>query len=378
MSFLSKKVSQIPPSGIRKFFDLVLSAGPDVISLGVGEPDFPTPWHIRESAIFALEKGFTSYTENAGLFELREAISQTVQKETQQFYDPRDQIIITNGVSEGMDLAFRAIIDEGDEVLVPDPGYVMYAPLIQMAGGTVRFYDPLDLSTIQANISNKTKALLLNFPGNPIGNTFSKTDLEKIVDITADKNILLLSDEIYAGLSFEQTHTSLLQIPNATERTIYFNGLSKTHAMTGIRVGWATGPTEIIQAMNKIHQYSALCTSSISQIAAIEALKRGKTEAEKMKQIFNKRRKKCIEILNNMNFKFHKPQGAFYIFIDISSSGLDAITFCEQLLQKQKLATVPGSAFGEKGKGYIRITYASSMEELIEAFKRLERFMKSL
>ncbi len=372
--FISNKVLKLPPSGIRRFFDLVISAGPDVVSLGVGEPDFPTPWHVRESVIFALEKGFTNYSENAGLMELREEIAKKTLADTRQKYDPKSEILVTNGVSEGMDLAFRTVLDPGEIVLVPDPGYVMYEPLVKLADGEVAFYDPTDLQTL--DVPANAKAIVLNFPGNPIGNIFTREDLELIAKKAEEHDLVILSDEIYGGLSFESPHISMLEIPNMRERTVLFNGLSKTHSMTGFRIGWVCGPAEIVGGMTKIHQYSALCAPSPSQIGSIEALRKGDKEAEKMKLTFDERRKYCLERLEKLNINFHRPQGAFYLFVDITSSGItDDVAFCEQLLAEQKLAIVPGSAFGKAGKGYVRMTYAASMEELAEAFDRFERFM---
>ncbi len=369
---LNEQVQNLPKSGIRRFFDLVISAGPEVISLGVGEPDFPTPWHIREAAIFSLEKGFTSYTENAGLLELREAIAEKITKETGTQYDPKTEILITNGVSEGMDIAFRATINPGDTILLPDPGYVMYAPLVQLSGGKVNYYNPLDLSTLKDKEAN---GIVLNFPGNPIGNTFTKEDLLLIKKIAQERSWKIYSDEIYEGLTFNSQHLSLVSFSDIKTHTLLFDGLSKTHAMTGLRIGWIAGPSEIIQGINKIHQYSALCASSTSQLAALEALRRGGTEAKKMKDTYNKRRKFCIKRLQEMNLPFHEPQGAFYILVNISEHNSDDIQFCESLLEKEKLAVVPGSAFGSAGIGHIRMTYAASTTELEEAMNRLEKFV---
>lgn len=369
---LNQTVQDLPPSGIRHFFDLVLSAGPEVISLGVGEPDFPTPWHIREAAIFSLEKGFTSYTENAGLLELRKAIATKIKDETGQSYDPQTEILVTNGVSEGMDIAFRATISPGDTILLPDPGYVMYAPLVSLAGGQVEYYDPLDLSTLQ---NRQAQGLVLNFPGNPIGNTFAASDLLLIKKMAQKENWMVYSDEIYAGLTFVGQQQSFVGLEGTREQTLLFDGLSKTHAMTGLRVGWVAGPAEIITGLNKIHQYSALCACSTSQLAALEALRRGGRDAQHMKDIYNKRRQYCLERLQAMNLKFHQPQGAFYILVDVSQHQADDLKFCEALLADQKLAVVPGSAFGRKGQGQIRMTYAASLETLEKALNRLEKFI---
>ncbi len=372
-SFINQQVSLLPPSGIRKFFDLVISAGPEVISLGVGEPDFPTPWHIREAVIFALEKGFTNYSENAGLFELREEIAKKTFADTKQKYDPAMEILVTSGVSEGMDLVFRAIINPGEKVYVPNPAYVMYEPLVRLAGGEVEFYDPLNVFDLK--ISGNVKAIVLNFPGNPVGNTFSEKELKFIAEIAEKHDLLVLSDEIYGGMSFQQLHKSFIELFGMKERTILFNGLSKTHSMTGFRVGWACGPSEVIGGMTKIHQYSALCAPTLSQVGAIEALRKGDVEAQKMNKIFDQRRKYCISRLEEMKMNFHRPKGAFYIFVDISSLRGDDVEFCEELLKKEKLAVVPGSVFGSAGRGYVRMTYAASEGELREAFDRFGRFI---
>ncbi len=373
--YLSDLVQTIPPSGIRKFFDLVINAGDDVISLGVGEPDFSTPWHIRESAIFALEKGFTSYSENAGLFELREEISKYHHLQTGHKYDPKEEVLVTNGVSEGMDLVFRAILNTGDRVLIPDPGFVCYESLVRLAGGVPVFYDPLNIKELET-LEGKFKAIVLNFPGNPIGNIFSQKELELIADFAEKKDMIVLSDEIYAELSFEQKHISFLEIPNMIDRTILFGGVSKSHAMTGFRIGWACGNSAMISAMNKIHQYSAMCASSISQIATIEALRRGEKEVLKMHESYKKRRDFCLLKLKKLKIPCSKAEGAFYLFPDISASGLSDVEFCEKLLSEAKCAIIPGSAFGTKGKSHVRITYAEGMETLEIFFERFEKFWK--
>ena len=375
--FLSSTVQQIPPSGIRKFFDLVLEAGDSVVSLGVGEPDFSAPWHIREATIFSLEKGFTSYSENAGLLELRDSISEyTSEYSGQNSYNPKTEIVVTNGVSEGMDIAFRATIEAGEKILLPNPGFVMYEPLVRLAGGIPVLYNPLKISEI--TVPENTKGIVLNFPGNPIGNTFSQEELEHIAEISEQHNLLIYSDEIYEKLVFEEKHTSIIEFSGMRERTIYFNGLSKSHAMTGFRIGWACGPEKIIQAMTRIHQYAAMCVSTPSQVASVEALRRGETEILKMKEEYALRRNFCIQRLNELNMTFETPKGAFYIFMKIPEkfSG-DDIHFCEELLTKNNLAVVPGSTFGSAGKGFVRMTYAASTEELTEAFLRLEKFLGS-
>jgi aminotransferase len=376
MSYLNTTVKILPPSGIRRFFDLVVSAGPEVVSLGVGEPDFPTPWHVRESAMFALEKGFTSYTENVGLLELRTEIAKKYQEEASYKYDPKTEILVTNGVSEGMDLVFRSILEVGQGVLVPDPGFVCYDTLVTLAGGVPIPYNPLDVKNSLKNIPKNTKAIILNYPGNPVGNIFTKDELAFIAQKAEGLDLLVLSDEIYGGLSFEVPHESFIKIPKMVERTILFDGLSKNFSMTGFRIGWACGPAEIINAMTKIHQYSAMCSSSISQIAAIEALRRGKSEAKKMFDIFNSRRKFCIKKLKEIGVRFYEPQGAFYLFVNIEFSQMEDVSFCEKLLEEEKLAIVPGSAFGKNGRNWVRMTYAEGLANLQEAFKRFEKFYK--
>ena len=370
---LNPVVKNLPPSGIRKFFDLVISAGPDVVSLGVGEPDFPTPWHIRESVIFALENGFTSYSENSGLLELREEIAKYHLKDSPKKYNPANEVLVTNGVSEGMDLVFRAILKPGEKILIPDPGYVMYDPLVKLAGGVCELYNPTKINEI--NISENTKGIVINSPGNPIGNCLSENDVKHISALAEKHDFLILSDEIYAELSFETPHFSFAKY--SPDRTILFSGLSKGHAMTGFRIGWACGNSDVIGAMTKIHQYSALCAPTPSQIGAIEALRRGDPEVQKMKEIYNERRLFCIKRLKEIGIETHIPKGAFYIFANISPAGMDDITFCEKLLEENKLAIVPGLAFGKNGKGYVRMTYAENIEKLTLAFDRLEKFWKS-
>jgi len=394
-NFLSSTVKQIPPSGIRKFFDLVLEAGDSVVSLGVGEPDFSAPWHVREAMIYSLEKGFTSYSENSGLLELREAISDYTaeysEKNPEKFlYNSKTEIVVTNGVSEGMDIAFRATIERGEKILLPNPGFVMYEPLVRLAGGIPILYDPLKIQELEISEESggKIKGIVLNFPGNPIGNTFSHADLEYIAKISEEHNLLIYSDEIYEKLVFEERHTSIIEFSGMRERTIYFNGLSKSHAMTGFRIGWACGPESVIQAMTRIHQYAAMCVSTPSQIASVEALRRGLPEVMKMKDEYSRRRNFCIQRLTELNLDFETPKGAFYIFVEIPKTYQKIsdknpeisgdVQFCEDLLTQNNLAVVPGSAFGTAGKNFVRITYAVSMEELTEAFLRLGKFLKLL
>ncbi len=370
---LSKNVETLPPSGIRKFFDLVVSAGDDIISLGVGEPDFSTPWHIREATIFALEKGFTSYSENAGFLELREEISAYHHKQTNYKYNPKTEVLVTNGASECIDLALRAICSPGDKVLTPDPGFVCYDNLIRLAGGEPVYYNPLEINQL-TNLKDDFCAIILNFPGNPIGNLFSETELKTISEFALQKNCVVISDEIYAELSFDQPHKSFVTLKQTSSQTILINGLSKSHAMTGFRIGWACGNPQIIDAMNRIHQYSAMCASSISQVGAIEALRRGESEMLKMKKEYQDRRDYCLKQFKKLNIPISHPGGAFYLFPDISASGLDDVTFCEKLLAEKQCAIVPGSAFGQNGQGHVRLTYAENLDKIKTFFERFEKF----
>jgi aminotransferase len=376
--FLNQTVKNLPPSGIRRFFDLVVSAGSEVISLGVGEPDFKTPWHVRESAIYALEKGFTSYTENRGLLELRSEIAKKMETDFNLKYNAESEILVTNGVSEGMDLAIRATINPGDIVLLPDPGYVMYEPLLNLQGGVASKYDPLNLASLDHQNLSSAKGILLNYPGNPLGNTFTKKELIRLAELIERYDLLVYSDEIYRLLTYNAEHLPFACLESMKERVIMLDGLSKSHAMTGMRLGWVLGPAVIIEAMNKIHQYSALCASSLAQTAAIEALRRGDKEAKAMFQAFLKRRDLCAGLLTDLGLKFVQPQGAFYLFVDIRDYYLDDVEFCEQLLKQEQLAVVPGSAFGSKGKGFVRLTFAENSETLKKALERLSSFLQKI
>lgn len=379
---ISKVAQHIPPSGIRVFFDLVLGMK-DVISLGVGEPDFVTPWNVRERAIDSLEKGYTSYTSNKGLSELRVAVSKHLKKKYGLDYDPEEEILITVGVSEGSDLAFRAIVNPGDKILVPEPYYVSYGPMTSLCGG-----DPVFLKTDPAKgfkitpkdiiraCDKRTKGIILNYPNNPTGASYSKAELKKISDAIKSRGLILVSDEIYGELTYGSDHVSIAAFPGMKERTIYLNGFSKAFAMTGWRIGYACGPADIIAAMTKIHQYTMMCVPIMSQFAALEALKSGERSVLEMKREYARRRELVISRLNEMGLPCHKPEGAFYAFPSIKSSGLSSMGFSKELLSKEKVAVVPGTAFGESGEGYIRISYASSMEKLKEALDRMERFLK--
>ena len=381
---ISKLVQQIPPSGIRIFFDLVLGMK-DVISLGVGEPDFVTSWNIRERAIYSLEEGFTSYTSNKGLFELRKELSKYLKRKYNLEYDPEDEILITVGVSEGLDLALRAIIDRGDKVLIPEPSYVSYGPVTTICSGQPVFIstDPEDGFKITSKDINKlcdkkTKAIIFNYPSNPTGTSYSKAELKGISGAVSKHALTVISDEIYCDLTYETGHTPFSSLPGMRERTVYLNGFSKAYAMTGWRIGYACGPKKVIEAMTKIHQYTMMCVPITSQMAALEALKNGEKQVREMKREYDRRRGFVVSRLNEMGLVCHKPDGAFYAFPSIKSSGLSSMEFSRQLLEKEKVAVVPGTAFGPSAEGYIRISYAASFANLKEALDRIERFIKTI
>ncbi|MST94545.1 MAG: aminotransferase class I/II-fold pyridoxal phosphate-dependent enzyme [Pedosphaera sp.] len=380
-NFIARNVRDVPRSGIRDFFDIVQGMK-DVISLGVGEPDFVTPWHIREAAIFALERGRTGYTSNLGLLKLREAIAVSLQKHFHVSYDPKNQIIIAVGVSEAMDIAFRAIINPGDEIIYHEPCYVSYSPTISMAHGV-----PVAIScqaengfavtaeAIEKVITPKSKALVLNFPTNPTGGTMTRAELEKIAAVVLRHNLLVLTDEIYSELTFEGEHVSIASLPGMVERTIFLHGFSKAYAMTGFRIGYACGPAEIIEAMMKIHQYSMLCASIISQEAALEAIQHGLPDTEMMRDQYKLRRNFIVKAFNDLGLKCHLPRGSFYAFPNITSSGLASKEFALRLLQEEKVACVPGGAFGPSGEGFLRCCFATSLEQIQVATERIARFM---
>lgn len=382
--FVAAKVKKLPPSGIRKFFDLVLEMD-GVISLGVGEPDFVTPWHIREACIYSLEKGFTSYTSNHGLLELRELISRCTRKDFNIDYNPKNEILVTTGVSEAADLAFRAMINPGDEVIIPEPCYVSYKPGVFLAGG-----NPVPLSTSLENefrvtaeditkcITMKTRALVLSYPNNPTGAVMRKKDLEEIADVANENDLAVISDEVYDKLTYSGNHTCFSSISGMKERTILLNGFSKSHAMTGLRIGYAAGSEEIIGAMTKIHQYTMLCAPVTAQMGAIEALKNGEGEMKKMVREYDRRRRLIVSGLNKLGLECFEPKGAFYAFPSIKSTGLTSEEFAGGLLKEQKVAVVPGDVFGECGAGHLRCSYATSREELVEALSRIGAFIDSL
>jgi len=381
-SYTSDAVQGIAPSGIRKFFDLVAETK-GVISLGVGEPDFVTPWHIREYSIYSLEKGQTMYTSNHGLLELREELAKHITANYHVDYDPREEILVTIGVSEAMDLALRVLLNPGDEVLIPEPCYVSYKPCTSLAGGI-----PISIHTkaenqfrvtpeeLEAAITPKTKALILCYPNNPTGAVMPKEDLEKVARVVEKHNLIVISDEIYDKLTYEGEHTCFATLPGMRDRTILLNGFSKAYAMTGWRIGYAAGNPEFIAAMVKIHQYTMLCSPITAQKAALEALRNGESQMLEMVKQYNQRRRLVYEGFNNLGLDCFEPKGAFYAFPSIKATGLSSEEFAHELLKEEKVAVVPGTAFGDSGEGHIRCSYASSFDNLKEALVRIERFVK--
>lgn len=382
---ISKQVNHIPRSGIREFFDLVVGRQ-DIISLGVGEPDFVTPWHIREAAIYSLEQGHTTYTSNYGLESLRKEIAKYVHGFFKTSYSPLNEILVTVGVSEAMDLALRALINPGDEVLYHEPCYVSYSPSVAMAYGKAiaiptKKSDLFSLNpeTLKQAITPKTKILLLNFPTNPTGATAPLATLQAIADLCIEKNLIVISDEIYSELSYsDEPHISIASLPGMRERTLLLHGFSKAFAMTGFRLGYACGPEPLISAMMKIHQYSMLCAPISSQEAAIEALKNGTPAMLKMRESYRQRRNYFVQRLNDIGIDCHLPGGAFYAFPDISKFGLSSKEFATRLLEEEQVAAVPGTAFGESGEGFLRCCYATSFDLIKEACNRIERFVSRL
>ncbi len=378
---LSRQIRQIPRSGIRDFFELVLGRD-NVISLGVGEPDFASPWHIREAAIYSLERGETSYTSNLGLLSLREAIANYVAGQFGMRYNPRSEVIITVGVSEAIDLAFRALLNPGDEVIYHEPCYVSYSPSIALAYGvpvavSARPEDDFSVraAAVEKAITHKTRAIILNFPTNPTGAVIERKELEGIADLAISHDLIVLSDEIYSELRYEGTeHTSIASLPGMQERTIFLHGFSKFHAMTGFRVGYACAPAILTEAMMKIHQYSMLCASITSQVAALEALKHGRGPAEEMRQTYAHRRNLLLSQFHQAGIPCFAPGGAFYAFPDIRAAGMSSRDFARQLLEEEAVACVPGDAFGPTGEGFLRCCYAASTESLREALKRIGRY----
>ncbi len=379
--YLSKTVQTIPPSGIRKFFDLVSQMG-GVISLGVGEPDFVTPWHIREACFYSLEQGYTMYTSNQGLIELREEIALYMRKHIGVTYSPEKEILVTVGVSEAVDLALRAIIEPGDEVLVPGPSYVSYAPGTSLAYGVPVAVDTfvedeyrLRPDILEKCITPRSKVLILTYPNNPTGGIMKQEDLQALVDIIIKNDLIVISDEIYSELTYNGKHVSIAALPGMKDRTIVFNGFSKAFAMTGWRIGYACGHPELIAAMNKIHQYTIMCAPIMAQQAALEALRHGESEMRKMVENYNYRRKIILAGLREIGMECFEPQGAFYAFPSIALTGMNSEEFSEKLLMEEKVAVVPGSAFGRTGDDHVRCCYAASVNDIEQALERMGRFL---
>jgi len=377
----SEQVSRISPSGIRRFFDLLASME-EVISLGVGEPDFATPWHIREAAIYSLEKGYTMYTSNLGMPELRQELSRYLKDNYNLEYDPNSELLITVGVSEGLDLAMRAILNPGDEVIMPDPCYVSYNPCVILAGGTPIMVPTnqennfeINAADIEARVTDRTKAILIGYPANPTGAVMPKNKLAQVAEVARRHQLLVISDEIYAKLVYGVEHTCFATLPEMKESTILLGGFSKAYAMTGWRIGYAAGTTEIIAAMTKIHQYTMLCASIMGQVAAIEALKSGEDSVTEMVGEYNRRRLAMVKGLNDIGLSCFEPRGAFYTFPSIKGTGMSSEEFAERLLIEEKVAVVPGPAFGQCGEGYIRCCYAISLADIEEALSRMKRFV---
>ena len=384
-NILSKKVQELEFSGIRKFFDIAAMVK-DVISLSVGEPDFKTPWAIRKEAIRTLEKGKTTYTANSGLEQLRVALSDYLLDRIKIKYDPYHQIIVTVGGSEAIDLAVRALVDNGDEVLIPQPSFVCYAPIVKLANVVAvpietKVEDGFKLTpeALKAHITPKTKALVLPYPNNPTGAVMRRTDLEAIAEVLRDTNIMIISDEIYSELTYgSEPHISIAQIDGMQERTVVINGFSKAFSMTGWRLGFVAAPAPVITQMLKIHQYAIMCSSTMSQYAAVVALTECKKDIEYMKNEYDIRRKLIVKGFNELGLECFEPEGAFYIFPSIKSTGLTSQEFCERLIKSHKVAVVPGDAFGKSGEGYIRVSYAYSLNHITTALGRIEEFLKDI
>ena len=381
---LSNTIVTIPPSGIRKFFDIV-SEMEGAISLGVGEPDFDTPWHVRDAGIRSLEMGKTFYTSNAGLKELKQEICSYLKRRMQVEYDYNTEVMVTIGGSEAIDLALRCILNPGDEVIIPVPSFVCYGPLTSMAGGTPVYVElkaenefRLTAAQLRAALTPRTKAVVLPFPSNPTGGILERADLEELAGVLKDTNAMVLSDEIYAELTYGQKHVSPANLPELYDRTIVVNGFSKSHAMTGWRMGYAVGPKELIAPMTKLHQYAIMSAPTMSQYASIEALRNGDDDIAEMRDEYDMRRRLIVDGLNRLGLTCFEPEGAFYVFPSIRSTGMTSNEFCERLIYDKRVAVVPGSAFGACGEGHIRISYAYSVKHLTEALERMAAFLETL
>lgn len=376
-------VKNMPPSGIRKYFDIINEMD-DVISLGVGEPDFVTPWNVREAGIYSLEKGHTHYSSNAGFIELREEIAKYLNRRFDLKYNAKDEILVTVGGSEGIDIALRALVGSGDEVIIPEPSFVAYKGCTSFTGATpvvlnLRAEDEFKLTPkmLEEAITPKTKVVIIPFPNNPTGAIMTREELAGIVEVLKDKDIIVISDEIYAELSYDKQHVSIATFPEIKEKTLVINGFSKAYAMTGWRLGYICGHPILLDAMKKIHQYALMCSPTVSQFAAIEALKCGDDNVSDMVKEYNRRRRVLVDGFRKMGLDCFEPLGAFYVFPCIKSTKMTSDEFCEKLLMKEKILVVPGNAFGDCGEGFIRACYASSMENIMESLKRIERFLHS-
>lgn len=382
---ISKVVERMAPSGIRAFFDLVLGMK-DVISLGVGEPDFVTPWNIREKGIYALEQGFTSYTSNKGLVELRKGLSHFLRYKRGLVYNPDEEMLITVGVSEGLDLAMRALLNPKDKVLIPQPCYVSYAPTVELAGGIpvflqteIKDHFKITPELIEKTITKDVKAMVINYPCNPTGASYTKKELQAIANVAMKHNLIILSDEVYDDLTYDFEHTPFASLKGMKNHVVYLNGFSKIYAMTGFRIGWVCGPAKIVAAMTKIHQYTILCAPIVGQMAAVEALSRNSDESvQYMRREYKRRRNYIVSALNDIGLSCHCPQGAFYVFPSIKNTGMTSMDFATKLLKQQKVALVPGTAFGDFCEGYVRISYASGYDDLKEAIERIKKFLKKV
>ena len=383
-NFLADSIVQIKPSGIRKFFDIVTEMK-DAISLGVGEPDFDTPWHIRDEGIYSLEKGRTFYTSNSGLKDLKQEICNYIKRSQNVDYNADTDVLVTVGGSEAIDVGFRAMINPGDEVLIPQPSYVSYEPCAILAGAKPVIIDlkaenefRLTAEELENSITDKTKILVLPFPNNPTGSIMEREDLERIAKVIIEKDIFVMSDEIYSELTYKDKHVSIVSIPEMKERTLLINGFSKAYAMTGWRLGYACGPKELIKQMTKIHQYAIMCAPTTSQYAAIEALKNGDNDVKEMRTAYNQRRRFLMNAFKEMGLKCFEPYGAFYVFPCIKEFGMTSEEFATRFLREEKVATVPGTAFGDSGEGFLRISYAYSLDTLKIAMERLKNFVTRL
>ena len=381
---LNQRIQGVKPSGIRKYFD-ILEEMTDAITLGIGEPDFVTPWHIRDAGIYSLERGRTKYTSNAGLLQLRREVAAYLERRFDLRYDYAKEVVITVGGSEGIDLALRCLLNPGDEVIIPTPSFVCYGPLTEMAGGVPRYLElrvedqfRLTPELLRSAITDRTKVLVMPFPCNPTGGTMDRKDLEAIAEVLRGTDIMVVSDEIYAELTYGRRHVSLANLTDMYDRTIVVNGFSKSHAMTGWRMGYLCGPAPLVQQMLKLHQFGIMSAPTTSQYAAVEAMRNGDGDIEHMREEYDGRRRYLVESLNRIGLPCFEPKGAFYVFPDIRSTGLSSEEFCDRLLMEEHVAVIPGSAFGDGGEGFVRACYAASMKDIAEAVARMDNFLTNL